>query len=204
MASPDLAGVEPFNLGLATIPCAVCTRSFSFFSFFSFSFLPFFITSCQSPSSVGAWVLATWAYEGDGPPFPLLGVCSWGGEGAALFSPLASFFGMSPRDAERGLRKIPIFFVAGWDSRLLDFQPDFKEVLMGVEHSPNTSVASFTLSVMWRGVFPAYPVVWCWEPSPVSLFFYFAPSEAEGRPFIPQLQKKPSAPYSTKLFVSNL
>ena len=44
-----------------------------------------------------------------------LGMRSWGG---GISSPFVSFFGVSPRDAERGLRKIPIFLEAGWDSSL--------------------------------------------------------------------------------------
>ena len=75
MASPDA--------------CAFCTGSFAFFSFFSF-FLLFLVTSCQSPSWFGAWLLAT---------------------------------------------------------------------LMGAEHSTHISVASFTLSVPWQGLFLSIP---CW------------------------------------------
>ena len=52
------------------------------------------------------------------------------GGGAALFSPLAWLFGVSSRDAGRGLRKIPIFF-----QFLLEFHPACKEALMVVEHS---------------------------------------------------------------------
>ena len=46
---------------------------------------------------------------------------------------------------------------------------------------PNTSVASFTLSVSWRGLFPSIP-----SPSPTSPFFHFAPPGAGGRLSIPQ------------------
>ena len=52
--SPDPAGVERFNLGLATVPCPFCKVNLPFSLFFLF-----FVTICQSPSLIGAWFLAT-------------------------------------------------------------------------------------------------------------------------------------------------
>ena len=116
------------------------------------------MTTCQSPSLIGAWLLATCAYDGDGPPFPLLGVLSWGGEGAALFSPLFWSFGVSPRDAERGLRKIPIFFETGWVSSLFwSSTPLSSRHLWVLSIPPNTSAASFTESFTKPGLFLSIP-----------------------------------------------
>ena len=79
--------------------------------------------------------MATWAYEGEEPPFPLFGVFSRGGKSADLYSPFARFFGVSPRNAERGLWKILNFLWRDEIPFFLDFEPAFQKVFMGVEHS---------------------------------------------------------------------
>ena len=53
--------------------------------------------------------------------------------GAGLFLPLVWLFGVSPRDAVRGLRKNPSFLFQS----LLEFHSAFKEALMVIEHSAN-------------------------------------------------------------------
>ena len=50
MTSPDLAGAERFNLGLATVPRAFCTGSFALVTFF---------TSFLSLSFLSSWPLAS-------------------------------------------------------------------------------------------------------------------------------------------------
>ena len=68
---------------------------------------------------------------------------------------------------------------------LLDFHPAFQEALVGVEHT------SQHLSCLNYWIFnKAYPVGQRWGPWLTSPFYHFAPSGAEGRPSIPQLQKK--------------
>ena len=115
MASPDLAGVERFNFGLATVTYAFCTECFAFLCVYSFFFallcdhltVPFFIRGLAlGHLSIRGWRVAL-------PPLRRFFL-----RGGALFSPLVWFFGTSPRDAERGLRKISILFVAGWNSSL--------------------------------------------------------------------------------------
>ena len=93
-------------------------------------------------------------------PFPFLGIRSLGGEGVTLFSLFVSFFGVSPRDAERSLRKIPIFFEAGWGYSLFWISTQLSRRHLWVLSIPfNTSVASFTLSFTWPGLFLYIP---CW------------------------------------------
>ena len=93
-------------------------------------------------------------------PFPFFGIRSSGGEGASLFSPSVSFFGVSPRDAERDLRKILIIFEAEWDSSLFWISTPLSSRHLWVLSIPlNTSVASQTLSLTWPGLFLGIP---CW------------------------------------------
>ena len=92
------------------------------------------------------------------PPFPFLGSQSSGGEGATLFSPFVGFFVVSPRDGERTLRKITIFFEAGWDSSLFSISTPLSSRHLWVLSIPlNTSVASLTLSLTWPGLFVSMP-----------------------------------------------
>ena len=93
-------------------------------------------------------------------PFPFLGISSSGEEGVTLFSPFVSFFGVSSRDAERGLRKIPILFEAGWDSSLFWISTPLSSRHLWVLRIPlNTLVASFTESLTNPGLFLS---VACW------------------------------------------
>ena len=97
---------------------------------------------------------------GDVLSFPFLGIRSLGGEGATLFSPFVSFFVVSPRGAERGLRKIPIFFEAGWDSSLFWISTPLSSRHLWVLIIPlNTFVALFSLSCTWPGLLLSIP---CW------------------------------------------
>ena len=66
---------------------------------------------------------------------------------AALFSPFTWLFGVSLRDAECGLQKIPIFLLTGWDFNLFWIStPLSKKHLWVLSMPPNTSAASLTLS----------------------------------------------------------
>ena len=90
----------------------------------------------------------------------ILGVRSSGGEGATLFSPFVSFFGVFPRDAERGLRNIAILLEVEWDSSLFwNSTPLARTHLWVLSILLNTSVVSFTLSLTWPGLFFSTP---CW------------------------------------------
>ena len=71
-----------------------------------------------------------------------------------------SFFGVSPKDAERGLRKIPILFEAGWDSSLFWISTPLSSRHLWVLSIPlNTSVAALALSLTCPGLFLSIP---CW------------------------------------------
>ena len=137
-------------------------------------------------------------------PFSFLRVRSSGGESASLFSPFVNFFGVSPRDTERGLRKISILFEAMWDSSVFwNSTPLSRRHLWVMSIPLNTSVASFTLYLTWPGLFLSIP---CWTTlralANFSIFFY-APSGAEGRTSITQLLEKHPSPLSPQVFPSN-
>ena len=97
-------------------------RNFSFLLLFIF-----FIFFRQLSFPFLSWGLASdgRGEVGDVLPFPFFGIRSSGREGATLFSPFVSFFGVSPRDAERGLRKIPSFSRRGGISAFSEFPPRF-------------------------------------------------------------------------------
>ena len=125
-----------------------------------FFFFFFFSTSCYALSFCGVYLLVATAWVGDVPFFPFLVNRSSEGEGATLFSPFVNFFGISPRDAERGLRKIPIFFEAGWDFSFFWIStPLSRRHLWVLSIQLNTSADSFTLSVTCPGLFLSIP---CW------------------------------------------
>ena len=121
----------------------------------SFLILFFFPTCCQSPSFCGVWPPVAAASVGDVLPFPFLGIRSSGAECFPLF---VSFFGLSPRGAERVLGKIPIYFESGWDSSLFSISILLLRRHLWVLSIPlNTSEASFILSFTWPGLFLSIP-----------------------------------------------
>ena len=74
-------------------------------------------------------------------------------EGTALFYPFVWLFGVSPRDAERGIWQILIFCVAGFQS-LLDFHPAFHQTFVSVkEAAQNLGSLSNTCFVSYKPFF---------------------------------------------------
>ena len=118
----------------------------------SFSTSP--IKSLQHWSRISHSLPQSWFYS-----FPCLAqqrITLWAGKQA----PIVSFFGVSPRVAERALRKIPILFESGWDSSLFWKPTPLSRRHLWVLSIPlTTSVASFTLSLTWPGLFLSIP---CW------------------------------------------
>ena len=87
-------------------------------------------------------------------------------------------------------------YITGWDSNLFwKSNPLSRRHLWVLRMPPNTSMASFTLSVTWRGLL-SY-----WEPSPASPIYPFSSSGAKGRPFIHQPPKKHLTPCSLNLYL---
>ena len=127
------SGIGEIDFSFATVPSAFCTGSFAFLSdflYFSF-FSPRFATTCQSPSLFGAWLSVTWAYEGDGPPFPLLRIFSCGGVGGCPFLSLRlAFWRISQRRRTRSLEDPHRFCGGVGFQSLLDFYPAFHQTLV--------------------------------------------------------------------------
>ena len=158
MASPDLAvrerrGVFPFTLG----SCAEGTGTyFFFFSFLSFSSFPPAAIPHPFVKSCLCWPQRKWvicrpslSWEAD----------SRGEKEQPSSPPLSAFSGYLSETQSAASGRYPPFSRRGGIPPSSGFPPRFLEGILWVLIIPlNTSVASFTLSFRWPGLFISNPV----------------------------------------------